>query len=360
MSATHTPESETGAPGAPDDPQPDGEDGFDTGAPERQAADHDPDALIIDVEGFEGPLDVLLAMAKTQKVDLAKISILALVEQYLSFIAEAKRLRLELAADYLVMAAWLTYLKSRLLLPEPESDEEAPSGEELAARLQFQLQRLEAMREAAARLMARDRLGRDVFPRGAPEPIRVVALAQYKDTLTDLLKAYARQRTRNIEVSYQPERPPIFTIEEARHRIESLLGKLTDWSTLEAFLPTGEDGPPMDRRKRRSFLASTFTATLELVRDGYLEVRQLQDFGPVYVRPCSAEDRARADAQRLREDRAADKADGEYTDPDDADPDAPAGELVTFPAEARATGTDGRPVPTGRSGSDDTSSSSDE
>ncbi len=263
---------------------------FDTGAPERKPSD--PDVLIVDVDGFEGPLDVLLTLAKTQKVDLAKISILALVEQYLAFIHEAKRLRLELAADYLVMAAWLTYLKSKLLLPDPEDEEEGPTGEELASRLQFQLQRLEAMREAAAKLMARDRLGRDVFGRGSPEPIRVLLMAQYKDTLQDLLKAYTRQRTRSIEVRYAPERPQVYAIEEARRRIESMLGAIGDWSSLETFLPDtpldAEDAP----RKRRSHLASTFTATLELVRDGVMEVRQLRSFGPVYVRKRDPESTA--------------------------------------------------------------------
>ncbi len=259
-------------------------DPFDTGAPERRDPETDADSLIVDVDGFEGPLDVLLTLAKTQKVDLAKISILALAEQYLGFIHAAKKLRLELAADYLVMAAWLTYLKSKLLLPEPETEDDTPSGEELAARLQFQLQRLEAMREAAAKLMARDRLGRDVFARGAPEPVRVVLLAEYRDTLHDLLKAYTRQRTRNIEVKYEPTRPPIYAIEEARARIESMLGRIGDWSSLDSFLPDLDPDLARDPVKRRTHLASTFTAALELVRDGLMEVRQLKQFGPVYVR----------------------------------------------------------------------------
>ncbi len=252
---------------------------------EWEASDNHPtDALIVDVGGFEGPLDVLLTLAKAQKVDLAKISVLALAEQYLYFIAEAKKKRLELAAEYLVMAAWLAYLKSKLLLPDPEDEDEEPTGEELAAQLQFHLQRLEAMREAAAKLMARDRLGRDVFPRGDPEPVRVHRLADYRDTLQDLLKAYTRQRTRTIEITYEPTRPPIYAIEQARHRIESMLGKIADWSMLEMFLPGTIEGVEDGPRKNRTAVASTFTATLELVRDGFLEIRQLKQFGPLYVR----------------------------------------------------------------------------
>ncbi len=182
------------------------------------------------------------------------------------------------------MAAWLTYLKSKLLLPEPEDEDEEPTGEELAARLQFQLQRLEAMRDAASKIMARDRLGRDVFPRGDPEPIRILRMAEYRDTLQDLLKAYTRQRTRTIEISYEPTRPPIYAIEDARRRIETMLGQISDWSSLDMFLPEDFEMVAEGPRKRRTALASTFTATLELVRDGIMEVRQLKQFGPVYVR----------------------------------------------------------------------------
>ncbi len=272
----------------------------DAGPPADQAADHaapseddfeaggrpqaSGEALIVDVDGFEGPLDVLLTLAKAQKVDLAKISILALAEQYLAFVAEAKRVRLELAADYLVMAAWLTYLKSRLLLPKTDDDEEEPTGEELAARLQFQLQRLEAMREAAARLMGRNRLGRDVFSRGGPEPVRVLLNAQYKDTLQDLLKAYTRQRTKAVDISYHYERPAVYAIEDARRRIESMLGAIADWSSLESFFPDEWAGSAEGVKRWRTQMASTFTATLELVRDGFMEIRQLKQFGPVYVR----------------------------------------------------------------------------
>ncbi len=270
------------------------------GAPERVEGErvdgegtdgeaHPAGTLIVDVEGFEGPLDLLLTLAKSQKVDLAKISILELAEQYLAFIEIAKKEHLDLAADYLVMAAWLTFLKSKLLLPDPDPQDE-PTGEELAARLQFQLQRLEAMREAAAKLMARDRLGRDVFARGDPEPVRIIRMKHYKDTLQDLLKAYTRQRTRSIEVTYEPKRPPIYAIEDARRRIETMLGKISDWSSLDLFVPREIDGLEQGPRLRRTALASTFTATLELVRDGLMDVRQLVQFGPLYVRRRMAGD----------------------------------------------------------------------
>jgi len=262
---------------------------FEEDPPRAPASDEDSEALIVNVEGFEGPLDLLLALARTQKVDLKKISILALVEQYLEFVNEARRRRLELAADYLVMAAWLTYLKSRLLLPD-EEEEDGPSGEEMAARLQFQLQRLEAMRERAAQLFARDRLGRDVFARGRPEAVRLVKHHQYKTTMFDLLTAYAQQRVRTAEMTYEYKRPPILLIEEARARIEKMLGVLRDWSSLDAILTdwgysplAGGDGAT--KRKRRSAMASALVASLELVRDGELEIRQLQPFAPVFIRP---------------------------------------------------------------------------
>lgn len=235
--------------------------------------------LVVDVEGFEGPLDLLLMLARTQKVDLKKISILALADQYLAFILQARRMRLELAADYLVMAAWLAYLKSRLLLPEPEDDEE-PSGEELAARLALQLQRLEAMRAVGARLMARDRLGRDIFARGAPEGVRVIRMPRWEASLFDLLKAYTDQRIRSSVTTLQIARAPVVRIEDARRRLEAMLGEIKDWSRLDALL-----GAPGDMdAQARSALASSFMAGLELVRDGTIEMRQLVAFGPVFVR----------------------------------------------------------------------------
>lgn len=238
------------------------------------------EALIIDVDGYEGPLDVLLALARAQKVDLRKISILALAEQYLLFIAEARKKQLDLAADYLVMASWLAYLKSKLLLPEPETEGE-PSAEELAERLTLQLQRLEAIRLAATRLMARERLGSDVFLRGAPEGIRVIKTPQYSDTLLDLLKAYSTQRVKKIAHSnYELQRLPIFAIEDARHRLEKMLGVIIDWSTIDMLVPTEFS----TGRPRRTGIASTLSASLEMARDGLVELRQLTPFAPLYVR----------------------------------------------------------------------------
>ncbi len=234
--------------------------------------------LIVDLEGYEGPLDVLLTLARDQKVDLRRISILDLAEQYLEFIAEARKLRLEIAADYLVMAAWLAYLKSRLLLPEPEDDE--PSGEEMAARLAFQLRRLEAMRDAAARLMARERLGRDVFPRGAPEGIRVLRTSVFELSLYDLLKAYADQTARRTATEpLRLGRGGVYSVEDALARFSDMLGRLPDWATLQSFLPSGAE----EHFDPRSTVASTFAASLELTRQGKLRLRQGRAFGPIYI-----------------------------------------------------------------------------
>ena len=245
------------------------------------------ETLVVDLDGYEGPLDLLLVLARSQKVDLRKISILQLADQFLGFIAEARRLRLELAADYLVMAAWLAYMKSRLLLPEQPSDDEEPTGEELAARLAFQLQRLEAMRQMAARLMARPRMMREVFPRGAPEGIRTIKTPLYQASMFDLLKAYARERTKNIEVSYELKKRPVLSIEAARARVEDMLGRIPDWSRLELFAPTvmldGQDGRDM----RRSSVASILSASLELVKEGRAELRQEARYAPIYVRACA-------------------------------------------------------------------------
>jgi segregation and condensation protein A len=264
---------------------------------------NDESTLVVDVEGFEGPLDVLLALARTQKVDITKISILALAEQFLIFIEEAKKIQLELAADYLVMAAWLAYMKSRLLLPS-EDDEDEPTGEELAARLAFQLQRLQAMRNVAAKLFARNRLGRDVFARGAPEGIRVVRTSEYHATLYELLKAYSDGRIRGSEVEYKVQRPIVLALEDARRRLEAILGRIPDWSRLDDFLPTGfaahklfgvepneagEIDGDLSRRMRRSAAASTFTAGLELARDGFLDIRQAEPFAPIYIRKRHSE-----------------------------------------------------------------------
>ena len=237
------------------------------------------EALIVDVDGFEGPLDLLLALARTQKVDITKISILALAEQYLLFIAEARKLRLELAADYLVMAAWLAYLKSKLLLPEPEH-EDGPTGEELAALLAFRLQKLEAMRDAAAKLMARNRLGRDVFERGAPEGVRIHRTSEFADNLYDLLKAYAERRQRQAITRIRFKRLPVWTIKEAREQLERLIGVSTDWGSIDQYLLEYLVEPAM----RTTILASTFSAALEMAREGQVEIRQTEVFAPIFIR----------------------------------------------------------------------------
>jgi segregation and condensation protein A len=237
-------------------------------------------ALVVSLEGYEGPLDLLLALARTQKVDLKQISILQLVEQYLAFIVELRRIRLEIAADYLVMAAWLAYLKSRLLLPEPAVDDE-PSGEEMAARLALQLQKLEAMREVGARLMARERLGRDVFSRGDPEGVVVVSRPIYDLTLYQLLKAYSDHRARITAIAaLEVKRPIIHTIEEALRRLERMLGSLPDWATMEAFLPHGLS----DGFQRRAAVASTLLASLEMARQGRLSLKQSGAFAPIFIK----------------------------------------------------------------------------
>lgn len=236
-------------------------------------------ALIIDVDGFEGPLDLLLTLARNQKVDLSRISILALAEQYLAFVDEARQLRLELAADYLVMAAWLAYLKSRLLIPEVSADDDEPTGEELASLLAFRLKRLEAMREAAGRLVARDRLGRDVFARGAPEPIVIAETHLYEATLYDLLTAYADQRQRRIEARVHVRRRAVWSLADAREILERLIGRAVDWMPIETFL-----APYITPDQVATVRASAFSAALEMVREGRMELRQAEAFGPLYLR----------------------------------------------------------------------------
>jgi segregation and condensation protein A len=240
----------------------------------------DDETLVVDVEGFEGPLDLLLALARTQKVDLAKISILALAQQYLDFISEARRLRLEIAADYLVVAAWLAYLKSKLLLPPEPSEEGEPSGEVLAQLLAFRLQRLSAMREAAAQLLTRKRLGRDVFGRGLPEPLRVTRKSLYAANVYDLLKAYAQQRQRTAQRSWKVAPRRVWSLKEAREELERLLGVECNWATLNELLAEFLGGPEL----RRTALASSFTASLEMTREGMIEIRQSAPFGPLLLR----------------------------------------------------------------------------
>ncbi|MEO1952591.1 segregation/condensation protein A [Thioclava sediminum] len=238
------------------------------------------EALIVDVDGFEGPLDLLLTLSRSQKVDLRKISVLQLAEQYLAFVDRAKALRIELAADYLVMAAWLAFLKSRLLLP-PDPEAEGPSAEDLAEHLAFQLERLQAMREAAAQLMARDRLGRDTFARGISEEVERVRKVTYSASLMDLMQAYARIRTRDEFRPYAFDRTNVFTMEEALDRMRGLIGFAGGWSELTTFLP---DGWTADPKRRRSATAATFAASLEMAKQGQIELRQSDTFQPISIR----------------------------------------------------------------------------
>jgi segregation and condensation protein A len=237
------------------------------------------DALLLDLDGYEGPIDVLLTLARDQKVDLRKISILALADQYLAFIQRARQLRLEMAADYLVMAAWRAYLKSRLLLPEPETEGE-PTGAELAAALAFQLQRLQAMRDAGAKLMALPQLGRDVFRRGAPERFKVIARPVYAVTLYDLLKAYGNHTGRRHEGALHILPTDLYSMDEALKRLSGLIGKAVDWTSLASFLPPVSSDPLV----RRSAVAAVFAASLEMVRSGRARLRQDGAFAPIYLR----------------------------------------------------------------------------
>jgi len=257
------------------------EDDFDsettvTSVSDRMAAE----SLIVDVDGFEGPLDVLLTLSRTQKVDLRKISVLELAQQYLAFVERAKQLRIELAADYLVMAAWLAFLKSRLLLP-PDPEEQGPSGEELAAHLAFQLERLQAMREHAAKLMARDQMGRDFFARGIPEDVQRVKTVTYTATLLDLMQGYARIRTKDEFRPYSMDREAVFTLEQALERMRPLIGFAGTWTDISTYLPEDFTGDPA---RLRSATASTFAASLELVKEGRAEIRQTETFAPIQLR----------------------------------------------------------------------------
>ena len=255
-----------------------------TGAPPRDAPSVSDrlaaEALIVDVDGFEGPLDLLLTLSRTLKVDLRRISVLQLAEQYLAFIGQAQSLRIELAADYLVMAAWLAYLKSRLLLP-PDPADAGPSGQDLAAHLAFQLERLAAMRDAAAALMARDRLGRDIFARGLPEDVQRTRRVSLTATLMDLMQAYARLRTRDEFRPYALDRADTYTMEAALERLRGLIGSAVGWSDLAGWLPQGWGG---SEAQRRSALAATFAASLELVKAGQIDIRQAEAFAAIEVR----------------------------------------------------------------------------
>jgi segregation and condensation protein A len=256
------------------------EEPFEAAEPLRRVAPN----LVLDLEGFEGPIDVLLTLARDQKVDLTRISILRLADQYLEFLQAARELRLEIAADYLVMAAWLAYLKSRLLLPPEETEEEEPSAPELAEALTFQLRRLEAMQNAGVRLMSRPQLGKDVFPRGAPEGVEIVRRPVYALSLYELLKTYGDHRRRLAWQTLTIEPSQVFDVASALKRLRGVVGGMTSWQSISAFLPTGLMSP----MQRRSAIASTLVASLELARNGEIELRQMNRFGPIYLRRAPA------------------------------------------------------------------------
>lgn len=274
-------------------------------APERAAPSQAPwdsderlrdgEALVVDIAGFEGPLDLLLHLARNQKVDLSRISVLALAEQYIAFIERARTIRIELAADYLVMAAWLAFLKSRLLIPQAPKDG-GPSGEEMALALSFRLKRLEAMRDAATRLINRNRLGRDIHARGAPEHIPVERRSAFEASLFDLLSAYAQLRQREAVMQVTIEKRQVWSLADARLLLARLMGDLVDWTALDHFLVRYITDP----KQRATAIASAFAASLEMVREGRLEIRQEQAFAPIFLRqgarPLTADEVAALEA----------------------------------------------------------------
>jgi segregation and condensation protein A len=254
-------------------------------APDRDSAPAASEALIVDVDGFEGPLDLLLALARTHKVDISKISILALVDQYVAYIREAQRLKIEIAADYLVMAAWLTFLKSRLILPREKDAQDEVSPDEMARRLTFRLMRLEAMRAAMADLMTRKRLGRDVFQRGMPEQTQTHSEVRWTAEIFDLLKAYGELRRRTVKITHVVKARRVWSIKQARVKLETLVGeKIGNWveldDCLKTYLGEAEEG--------KTVVASSFGATLEMAREGVIELRQEQPFSPLYMRKREA------------------------------------------------------------------------
>ena len=254
------------------------DDAFDAAA-SAGASEPDIDALIVNIDGYEGPLDILLDLARSQKVDIRKISMVALVDQYLAFINAAKQRDLELAADYLVMAAWLAYLKTRLLLPEGEDEDGEITADEMAARLAFQLQRLEAMRNVVEMLQARPRFGVDFFPRGAPEGVRVSHRPLWQADFYELLRAYATQRIAAVDREYHYEPPRVFSIEAARQRLERMLGAIPEWTALSKLASMGDVDAPAS-----SVTASAFIAALEFAKDGRVDLRQLGAFEPIYIK----------------------------------------------------------------------------
>ena len=245
------------------------------------AAAEEGEGLIVDIDGYEGPLHVLLALARSQKVDLLKLSVLKLAEQYLAFVKEARRLRFSLAADYLVMAAWLAYLKSRLILPKPDKGDGAePPAEEVAAALAFRLARLDAIRKAADGLMARPQLQRDVHMRGDPDAVKIVSTTRFEGDLYGLVQAYITQVRKDAARRYRPATPPVLSLDDARARLRGELPRLKAWKGLHEIAPDGDhDGP-----SRASCVASTLSAGLELVKEGALEAKQMQHFAEVYLR----------------------------------------------------------------------------
>ncbi|MBI1236767.1 MAG: segregation/condensation protein A [Alphaproteobacteria bacterium] len=257
-------------------------DEFEEDLPFEAAEDADHEALIVDLDGYEGPLHLLLALARKKKIDLTRLSILELAEQYLAFV-HAARQRLDLAAEYLVMASWLAYLKSRLLLPKPAKDDEEIAPEQMAASLAFRLRRLDAMRAAGQAIYAGPLLRRDVFSRGMPEGVRTLRASKYEASLYDLLSAYAKRRQAAIRTNYRPELPKVYAPDAARTRLERILPEIRHWKTLDSLLPTdaelGPDAPP-----RRSVLASSTLAALEVTKDGHAELRQAKAYDPIEVR----------------------------------------------------------------------------
>ncbi|OAB56602.1 chromosome segregation protein ScpA [Leptolyngbya valderiana BDU 20041] len=258
-------------------------DGFEDDAFEAAAEAGEGETLILDIGGWEGPLHLLLALARKNKVDLAHISMLELAEQYLQFVEAARKKRLDLAAEYLVMSAWLAFLKSRLLLPKPRPDDDEPEPEEMAAALAFRLRRLDAMRAAGKALYARPVLGRDVFVRGMPEGVRSVKTPAYEAELYDLLKAYAVRREREALRNYQPATPRVYSLEQARKRLSGLTRRLTGWDRLDALLPD-EDELGLDAPGRDSVMASSLLAALEITKDGEAELRQEATYAPIWLR----------------------------------------------------------------------------
>ncbi|WP_419254915.1 segregation and condensation protein A [Caulobacter sp. ErkDOM-YI] len=249
------------------------------------AAAEDGAALVIDIDGYEGPLHVLLELARRQKVDLLQLSITKLAEQYLAFVQQARRVRFSLAADYLVMAAWLAYLKSRLLLPKPERTKgEEPPAEEMAAQLAFRLAKLDVMRQAVEALKARPLLKREVFMRGDPEAVKIVSSTRLEGDLYSLMSAYITQRKREHSRHYAPRPPTAYPLEDARDRLRTLLPRMDDWTTLTTVAPVERSLEEDDGPSPASYMASTLAASLELVKEGVLEARQMQAFSDLYLR----------------------------------------------------------------------------